>query len=85
MNDNIINLPSKNEDSELLGEGMSLLAEACARFYEMKHKDGHALARMVDSILFYIEGYLLPDGDSVNPLPKPTHEYDKGFKYDDPA
>lgn len=83
--DNIIDLPVKNEDSELLGEGMSYLSEACARFMEMKTKEGHTLFRMTDAILFYIENYLR-DEDCPDRLPKPTHEYAKGFEdADSPA
>ena len=62
---------------------MSYLAEAMARFMEMKHPDGYALFRMTDSIMFYVENYLIRDDECLNGLPKPTHEYAKEFVNDD--
>ena len=75
MTDNIIQIRNSNPDSELLGEGMSYLAEACARFMEIKAPEGHTIFRMTDSILHYIENYLIDD--ELSYLPKPTNNWSK--------
>jgi hypothetical protein len=79
--DNIVNLVQKHKDSELLGEGMSYLTEACARFMEMKAEEGNTIFRMTDAIMHYIENYLIEE----DYLPKPTHEYAKEYRNDDSA
>jgi hypothetical protein len=79
---NIVDLPIKDSDSELLGEGISYLAEACARFMEIKHPDDYVLFRMTDAIMHYVENYLITD-ECPGGLPKPTHEYAKDYINDD--
>lgn len=80
---NVVNIGTKTiPDSELLGEGMSYLAEACARFMEIKHKEGHTLFRMTDAILFYIENYLVIDSSGLS---RPTNEWAEELENDDSA
>lgn len=67
----------KPNDAELLGAGIICLSEACGHFMEMKHEEGHALFRMCDSIMFYIEKYFLDEVKEIYQLPKPDYKWFK--------
>ena len=53
---NIVHL---NFDNELLHEAMFDIGNACSKFIEMKNPMGATLHHMADSIICYVEEYIL--------------------------
>ena len=59
--DKIIDFPKKNNDVTQLNAGMQHLALAGDHFIEMDSYLGIVLSHMVDSILCYLEAYIIPE------------------------